>query len=1011
MRPIKLEISAFGSFVNRQVIDFTKLNENGLFLIHGQTGSGKTFIFDAICFALYGEMSGDYRKVSDARCQFANEKEKTIVSFTFDINGHLYQVNRVGSMRKTNNEKSIIFECNLLDIDKNEVISDKIMGCNSEIVSLIGLNATQFKQVVILPQNKFLDILNAKSSEREELLTTLLATGHYKDISDFLLEKAKKLENSINGLYEDITDYTSKYALPEAFDEALIQLEKNRDYASKILETNKQMKDKLLKELEIKTNELNGAIFHNQQLQEFENVSKDYHTLTDKKQEIDDLRIFVSQLKVSKEINATYESLTSSRNEKEIVVNNLNKLYSEYEHVKDEYQKINYLKEEKEQLKNQIDYENRKLEELNSISTLIDQHDDNNKRLHQLENDKQINNELLINNELSLNSNNEHKEQLKKLLEDIDIKIGKFQELVKNNDDNKDIIEDIKSKNTLMNERKDLVKAINRYEEQLNMKSNEYIKIEKTLSTYDNIDDYVVLDSLGSTLRDDIPCPLCGSYNHPNIYHLPQDKIDSKSVYETYKTAFNNLSIDIEGLRRNLELCSNDLVIKNDRIEEINGKLIGFDCDQILMESENSSFNTQQLTSLINNRQEKGKELQNISDKINELMSQKNDLNIKYIQINDGINEMIKNNEILFTKLSNHGFTIESFKNDYHEFIRQNDEKKEQLKQLENRIENILVRHQELSSSINVNDENLTKLDAKIVELDKEFSLVLNDNNFAFDLFMGLRKRVEEIPALEIQINQFDNSYGQTSGIYHNLKEKIKNDQYFDIEGITTNLNELKYRRSMMDNRILELNNTFVQTSDDYLHLTDLVSEYQKIEKDYVLVKELSGISNGNAAGIHKVSLQKYVMASKLDEILAISSNYMMKFTNNRYSLHRKQLADKLNNRGLDIIVYDSFSDDNRSIASLSGGESFLASLSLAIATSDVVQSKKGGVNINTIFIDEGFGSLDSNSVELAIDALVMLQESGKLIGVISHVEELVNRIDNKIKVVKSNYGSNIVIE
>ena len=193
--------------------------------------------------------------------------------------------------------------------------------------------------------------------------------------------------------------------------------------------------------------------------------------------------------------------------------------------------------------------------------------------------------------------------------------------------------------------------------------------------------------------------------------------------------------------------------------------------------------------------------------------------------------------------------------------------------------------------------------------------------------------------------------------------------------------------------------------------LDEAIAKADVYQQEYMLVSNLSKTANGELAGRQKLAFEQYVQASYFNRVLFEANKRLKIMSNNRFELRRREEAADLSSKtGLDMDVLDHYTGRIRSVKSLSGGESFKASLSLALGLSDVIQSYAGGVEIDTLFVDEGFGALDSESLEQAIQTLAGLTEGNRLVGIISHVSELKERIDRQLVVKKSNSGSTISV-
>lgn len=187
--------------------------------------------------------------------------------------------------------------------------------------------------------------------------------------------------------------------------------------------------------------------------------------------------------------------------------------------------------------------------------------------------------------------------------------------------------------------------------------------------------------------------------------------------------------------------------------------------------------------------------------------------------------------------------------------------------------------------------------------------------------------------------------------------------------------------------------------------------EYHEIDGEYAVAQELSSIANGKHAGMQKIDFENYVLSYYLNNVLIQANARLSRMTENRYRLARKENASGLSDKlGLRFVVYDAVTNKEREVGSLSGGEKFKAALALALGLSDVISMYAGGIKLDCLFVDEGFGSLDSNSLDQALNTLSDLSDGDKLVAIISHVPELENRIDRQIVIKKSNNGSRIVV-
>ena len=196
------------------------------------------------------------------------------------------------------------------------------------------------------------------------------------------------------------------------------------------------------------------------------------------------------------------------------------------------------------------------------------------------------------------------------------------------------------------------------------------------------------------------------------------------------------------------------------------------------------------------------------------------------------------------------------------------------------------------------------------------------------------------------------------------------------------------------------LNNNISQYDRVLSRVSEYIGEYEEKKEHFEAVSDLVQKVGGNNES--RVSLERYVLTYFLEKILNIANERLLDMTNHRYALVRSR-ARISRKTGLDIEVFDYYNNSARHISSLSGGETFQASLSLALALSEAVQQEAGGISLDTMFIDEGFGTLDKETLEIAISTLIDLQSNGKTIGIISHVSELKERLNCILEVTSTD--------
>lgn len=239
---------------------------------------------------------------------------------------------------------------------------------------------------------------------------------------------------------------------------------------------------------------------------------------------------------------------------------------------------------------------------------------------------------------------------------------------------------------------------------------------------------------------------------------------------------------------------------------------------------------------------------------------------------------------------------------------------------------------------------------------------------------------------------------------------KSSKEEFMDLKKFESRLNREEKQIRKQTEELEELKKQILLNEQTIGLMEKKLIEYQETEADYILLKDLSDTANGEQKGKTKISFERFVQSVYFDQVLSAANQRLSVMSEQRYYLLRKEENDnKKGSSGLELEILDEWTGKKRNIRSLSGGESFKAALSLALGLSDVIQNKKGGILVDTIFIDEGFGTLDGDSLNKAMQIIHSLSlEGNKLVGIISHVEELKDQIDQKIEVYKDHAGSKV---
>ncbi len=897
MKPINLTISAFGPYKNMVSIDFTKLGENGIFLITGDTGAGKTSIFDAISFAIFGEVSGSNRPIQSIRSDFADPDTETFVELEFLHKNKTYKILRNPSYEKPK-KKGEGFTKKPADasLEFEDKVVTGIKNVDTKIEEILGINAKQFKQIAMLAQGEFLKILFAESKDRTEIFRKIFDTNIYNLIAKKLKESLKENEEKLKELKNSFTTNTANILWSDENKADISSKDLNEVDIATVLEALK---------LEIKNNDA-----ENTSLQE-------------------------KILKKEQEINVN-EGNIKKQEELNIKIDNYNELLKK---------QIEYKQQEKEieELKIKI-AKNQKIKEV--IKPKEEKVKNQEEQIQKLEKDLENLNTKIINGQKKEKEHNTKIETVNK--------IGEIYKEYGNCVEIKDEL--LEKANRLKNiEKLELKKA-----EQV----KEYTKIENEYKVMNadflEKEDEFFKEQAGiiaEKLEENKPCPVCGSIEHP--------KIAQKSVSVLTKHELDKLKEILEKKQKEKQLKQEECIKTNSQINTLVEEFKS-DCNQ--------EFDLEQFKNSIREKFNKNKEKLETNEKI--LLEEYNNLTLKTLIIKDFDFEKFKDS------------VIESINLEKNELLKDKTLQEEKSKQLQ----------EEKTKLKEYNEEYLKELLNLGFKTEEEYKNVL----IADKEIENLKKFVEQFNT-NVTVNNT-----KILEIEKEVKDKPKLDLTEEKAKLIKEKNELEEERKVH----IQVKGKLDNNTRIYNLLTENSKELKKKIKDFIIYDELSRTANGTLPGKKRIEFEQYVQATYFDMVILEANKRLAKMTENRYWLVRKEEPEKISDKvGLDLEVVDNYNGKKRDVKSLSGGEAFKAALSLALGLSDVIQSYSGGVVIDTLFIDEGFGSLDTESREQAINTLSLLIDNNKLIGIISHVTELKERIDKKIIVTKTNDGSKIEIE
>lgn len=1039
MKIKKLIVSAFGPYATEQELDFEKyLDNQNMFVITGNTGAGKTTIFDAINFVLYGEASGSERDGKSLRSDFADSSTKTEVKLWFSLKNKDYYIKRSPQYFRSKQRGEGLTENKA---EAELIYDDKTITGTKEVTrqveEILGITCEQFKQLVMIPQGEFKKLLNSDSDKKEEIFRKIFGTKVFSDIQNNIKTEANSLKKSIEEVLRDRENKIKSFQLRKD-DDLLNSLILNKDLNIELIleefvksiDADKE-EDRILKEKEdnikSKLDNLSKELVlgkeANKKLEILEKYKIDFERLNAlkesfklKEEELRYAKKAVTALNYEEKYIEKKRILDRIRKNLSISIENLNKLKIHLEKAEVDFKK----EVEKEPIRNEL---NKRLDEIQGLKE---------KTLVYKENSEKLN--------LLKASYTKIKERIENIKKEIDEKTKLLIEI--NNEIN--IIQslkeeasklDIESLNYKAKEEKlntlklSIDKLINELSKEKKLRedyevlNNNYINKRKIYEALDESFRNNLAGILAKNLEEGKECPVCGSISHPNLAKLEDKDISEDEVKKA--------KLEEEASRKKMEVSLTNLTkikaeinsLKNDNINKLFKEIFNEELEEDISLSFNKVYKELiSVEEILNNITLKKKEVDKEILKELNLSKKKSEIE----NLNEALRKELeeKNNELLVregevkTQEANLNNIVNDFKGSIKSIEELNLEEKDisnKLKALKEAYEKSELDLKNIKTEFDKENGNKDTLEKQEKEADTEYNncvaefkdkvLSLGFENYKD--YISKRKQESEIEVLENEIQKYNVDLSNANKLYSLTLEECKNIKFVDIKSIEASIEEVDKERVYINNLLKEV---YLRINQNTKILEDCLSFNKKIEtqeEKYKTIGRLSKIINGDNP--RKISFERYVLAAYFEDIISAANIRFSKMTNSRFELLRKEdVGDKRKGQGLDLEVYDNYTGKSRDVKTLSGGESFKASLAMALGLSDVVQRYSGGIQLDTIFIDEGFGTLDPESLDIAIETLIDLQDNGRVVGIISHVQELKDRIEVKLEVTSTNQGSKV---
>lgn len=1016
MRPLLLQMSAFGPFATTEDIDFRLLGDSPLFLINGPTGSGKTTILDAIAYALYGETTGNERLGREMRCDHAATDQLTEVMLEFELDQRRYRIRRIPRQERPRargegftiqQSEAELWALDAQGQEQQLLVAKKVKDATAEIVRLTGLSAEQFRQVMVLPQGQFRELLLADSGQREDIFRQLFQTRIYSRLERQLKEQAVAIAHEVEQLQAQEKGLLSGVEADDR--DALNEQIKTLQYEVTVLQ---QQQQKAEASLRVFRKELFEAHNLQQQFEALDAARKQLETLQKQQPQLEADRRRWQLAGEAQALQALYERQQRTQQQWK----DAERAYQEAQQAFGLAQQALQIATENQQ---QAAAAEPQLDRLKQQQQRLLGYVERARRLKVALRDKDKAQADLVQSTqreaqeaTKLQALRGQLDALEQQLEDDVIALRQLPKRQRQLDELNTRLQKLEAWNRQQQEAHTAQAAL-RQTEKAETSATEALRLaQQQQRQLDQAWEQGQAAVLARQLHTDLPCPVCGSTEHPHPAQagerLPDDarREQAKQAADSASTALSQaqsgrsaISATLEALASRQQQLRDELGEAVDESQEsVRSRIVSVSAlvTELQQTQQDTDRRTWQRNQLRQELQEAETAWQLLQQRMNEaarrLAAAQQDLQNKREELPTEYAEP----QLLETTLDEVARKLQSLER--------------QLQDAHSGLEQARVAEAAARATLESVSRNLQRQIAEKEQHATRWQAALADSKFASErTFLQARMNDADREALAAAIRHQDDELLAVKTLLREKQIELK-------EKTAPNLPALERQHGQLEAAARQVTENAHRSAQQLQALKDVdkrlrqfAAQCDSLHREYAVVGRLADVANG--INEQKLSLHRFVLGVLLDDVLISARQRLLHMSKGRYQLLRREdVGDKRRAAGLDLVVEDAFSGKSRPVATLSGGESFMAALALALGLSEVVQAYAGGIRLDALFIDEGFGSLDPESLDLAINTLLDLQSGGRMVGIISHVPELKERIDVRLDVQADRSGSRVVV-
>ncbi len=1064
MKPVRLEMSAFGSYADKTVIDFTAVQQ-GLFLITGDTGAGKTTLFDAIIYALYDQTSGGKRDGNMMRSQYAAEDVDTYVEYTFSYREKSYTVRRnpeylrLGKRRYADGSPRYVKESSRVELilPDGSTYRGKKRETDQKIAEIMGMDAAQFTQIAMIAQGDFLRLLHAESRERKKIFTKIFQTRLYYRVQEELKQRAGRLYGALEDNQKDarremdrveyIGDESARKQWEEyrtypviPYEEAVGMLGRMLKEGNALQREKRSEADAFQKRIDELNRRKSEGEARNRLFEALERVKEQEKTLLRKKPEIEEKEKRLEEAKRAEKVRAFETGLLQAEEAVERSKRSIEELTEQLSASEIQVRELREIRVQREEELTKQEKECKA--ELIRIQDALPRYAE----VEQLKNyyDEEKKKQELRKGEL---------EKHKKALDDMRIQLEEFERTQKVYGESPGRLEKLKLKEEYQSLKcrelsglKDQWEML--YQEEQDRRGRkkqaerDQIAYQKAFQDYEEKYRAFLAEQAGilaSRLEPGMPCPVCGSCEHPSVCSLSKEAVTQQDVEKAKKRREqaeakreqSGMAVREQAARCRAKqeafIQEYERILGTADVHEAVGvreittekdMIAGYEKMKALIQeyiAKNEQISAKQQEELIivqreaellrqavENGQKLREELQSREREYKQLETEYADILLEEKRLESELK--IKSENLPLT-------SMRQAKMRQKELVELLKTARSGCGQAEQEEREAVRRQQQLEGHKSSSIETLKHQETEAKDRQSAYEEALKGQGFGTETaYQDGKLQAEEMERLDGEIHDHHMQANEISGRRQSLAEQLSGKERADLNELEEELTEAVLIQKEKQDEYLRFCGMNQKNQEALDNLKRYLEKNGELKEQYEMVGNLSRTANGALSGSVKMDFETYVQRQYFKQIIRAANKRLVQMAAGEFILKCREVKDlgSQGQAGLDLDIYHMASDSVRDVRTLSGGESFMASLSMALGLADIVQNTAGAVRLDTMFVDEGFGSLDDGAREQAIRVLNELADEQRLVGIISHVNELKEQIERKLVVTRTEKGSKV---